>query len=202
MAGSDALLPLLSAAVAGFLSGSIPYGLILTRLVGAGDIRAMGSGNIGATNVLRTGHKGVALATLLLDAAKGAVVVVLADHFIGHDAALAAAAAAVIGHMFPPWLAFHGGKGVATTFGVLLALDWRAGLCALATWGLVALVARISSLSAIVAVAAAPLFAWAFAGGRAAIVLALIGAAVLWAHRGNIGRLVDGTEPRIGSKSG
>jgi glycerol-3-phosphate acyltransferase PlsY len=192
--------PLAAAALIGFLSGSVPYGLILTQMSGGGDIRATGSGNIGATNVLRTGRKGIALATLLLDGAKGAVVVLLGLHFLGLNAALAAGAGAVAGHMFPPWLGFRGGKGVATTFGVLLALDWQAGLAGLITWAAMAALARISSLSAIIAMAACPLYAWGLIGPNAALVMAGIAAAVIWAHRENIRRLLAGTEPRIGKR--
>ncbi len=192
--------PLAAAALIGFLSGSVPYGLILTQMSGGGDIRATGSGNIGATNVLRTGRKGIALATLLLDGAKGAVVVLLGLHFLGPNAALAAGAGAVAGHMFPPWLGFRGGKGVATTFGVLLALDWMAGLAALVTWAAVAALVRISSLSAIIAMAACPLYAWWLLGHQAGLVMGVIAAAVIWAHRENLRRLLAGTEPRIGSR--
>jgi len=192
--------PLAAAALIGFLSGSVPYGLILTQMSGGGDIRATGSGNIGATNVLRTGRKGIALATLLLDGAKGAVVVLLGLHFLGPNAALAAGAGAVAGHMFPPWLGFRGGKGVATTFGVLLALDWMAGLAALVTWATVAALARISSLSAIIAMAACPLYAWWLIDRPAGLVMGAIAAAVIWAHRENLGRLLAGTEPRIGKR--
>jgi glycerol-3-phosphate acyltransferase PlsY len=192
--------PLAAAALIGFLSGSVPFGLILTQMSGGGDIRATGSGNIGATNVLRTGRKGIALATLLLDGAKGAVVVLLSLHFLDLDAALAAGVGAVAGHMFPPWLGFRGGKGVATTFGVLLALDWIAGLAALVTWAAMAALARKSSLAAITAMIVCPVGAWLTLGQTAGLVMGAVAAAVILAHHENIRRLLTGTEPRIGKR--
>ena len=148
--------PFYAAALIGYLIGSIPFGLVLTKMAGFGDVRKIGSGNIGATNVLRTGNKGLALATLLLDGGKGAVVVILANIFFTQDYAVLAGSGAFIGHLFPIWLKFKGGKGVATFIGVMLALSWPAGLAVALTWLLTALVFRMSSLSALVAAALAP----------------------------------------------
>jgi glycerol-3-phosphate acyltransferase PlsY len=198
MTGVPAML--LGGLVLGYLLGSIPFGLLLTRIAGLGDLRAIGSGNIGATNVLRTGRKGLAAATLVLDALKGTAAVLVAGRFIGPEAALAAALGAFLGHTFPVWLAFRGGKGVATYIGVLLALDWRAGLAFAAIWLVVAFASRYSSLAALVASAAAPLVVWALDGGEMALLLALL-AVILWLkHRPNIARLIEGTEGRIGQK--
>ena len=184
----------------GYLLGSIPFGLLLTRMSGLGDIRAIGSGNIGATNVLRTGRKGLAAATLLLDALKGTVAVVLAGRFLGQDAALAAAVGAFLGHTFPVWLGFRGGKGVATFIGCLVALDWRAALAFAAAWLAMAFATRYSSASALVAALVAPAAAWWLGDAKTAGVL-LVLAAILWAkHRANISRLLAGTEGRIGQK--
>lgn len=188
--------------VAGYLLGSIPFGILLTRLFGAGDLRQIGSGNIGATNVLRTGHKGLAAATLLLDGAKGAVAVVLARHFVpemGDHAAIIAGAAAMIGHCYPIWLKFRGGKGVATLLGLSLALAWPIGLAFAIVWIATVAISRISSLGGILAAIAAPVAAallgnMIFTAGLAG--LALI---VLRRHRENIVRLRAGTEPRVGA---
>ncbi|WP_294251685.1 glycerol-3-phosphate 1-O-acyltransferase PlsY [uncultured Sphingomonas sp.] len=185
----------------GYLLGSIPFGVLLTRAAGAGDLRQIGSGNIGATNVLRTGRKGLAAATLLLDMAKGAVAVLLAAAFLPGSAALAATAA-FIGHCYPVWLKFRGGKGVATLMGVVLALYWPSGLVYAAVWlGLLATV-RISSVSGMAAAISAPVSAAFF--GRLDLVLMLLALAliVLWKHRENIDRLLSGAEPRVGSKRG
>ncbi|MET3711382.1 glycerol-3-phosphate acyltransferase PlsY [Sphingomonas trueperi] len=185
----------------GYLLGSIPFGVLLTRAAGAGDLRQIGSGNIGATNVLRTGRKGLAAATLLLDMAKGAVAVLLAAAFLPGTAALAATAA-FIGHCYPVWLKFRGGKGVATLMGVVLALYWPSGLVYAAVWlGLLATV-RISSVSGMAAAVSAPVSAAFF--GRLDLVLMLLALAliVLWKHRENIDRLLSGAEPRVGSKRG
>ncbi len=187
---------LLLALVGGYLLGSIPFGLVLTRLAGYGDIRKIGSGNIGATNVLRTGNKPLALAVLLLDSGKGAIAVLLAAAF-GDDAALAAGLGAVLGHLFPVWLGFKGGKGVATTFGTLLALAWPVGLIACSVWLLVALIFRMSSAAALTAIAAAPIAAY-FLEGETLTVIALLFAALVWIkHAANIGRLLHGTEPKL-----
>ena len=188
-----AYLAILAAA---YVLGSIPFGLLLTRSAGLGDIRKIGSGNIGATNVLRTGRKGLAAATLLLDGAKGALAVLVARHW-GEEAAALAGCGALIGHLFPVWLGFKGGKGVATSLGVLLALDWRIGLVACASWLIVALVFRYSSLAALVALALSPVFAW-FLSGRSLAVVALFIAALVWIrHHENIRRLLRGEESRI-----
>ena len=182
-----------------YLLGSIPFGVLITRALGLGDLRAIGSGNIGATNVLRTGNRGAAAATLILDAAKGAVAVLLARAFAGETAAMLAGLAAFLGHLFPVWLGFRGGKGVATFLGITLALSWPAGLAACATWLATALLFRYSSLAALVAAAATP--AWlAVLGRRDAIWLGLALAALVFVrHHANIRRLLAGTEPKIGA---
>jgi glycerol-3-phosphate acyltransferase PlsY len=187
-------------AVAGYLLGSIPFGLILTELAGLGDVRKIGSGNIGATNVLRTGNKALALATLLLDAGKGAAAVVAARLLFGPEAAIIAAAAALLGHMFPAWLRFRGGKGVATGLGALLAIAWPVGLIACAVWLLAALLFRYSSLAALLALAAAPTAAW-FLADRQIAGLALFLAVLVWLrHHENIRRLLKGEESKIGKR--
>lgn len=187
----------------GYLLGSIPFGIILTRLFGAGDLRQIGSGNIGATNVLRTGRKELAAATLILDGAKGAAAVLLARHFmpeLGQDGAMIAGAAAMVGHCYPVWLKFRGGKGVATLLGLSFALAWPIGLVFAAAWLGTVLLARISSLGGIVGAVSAPVAALGFGYPVYAIGLAGLAAIVLWRHRENIARLRAGTEPRIGSK--
>lgn len=192
--------PATLALVAGlaYLLGSIPFGVLITRALGLGDLRAIGSGNIGATNVLRTGNKGAAAATLVLDAAKGGVAVLVARALTAEDGAQLAALASFLGHLFPIWLGFRGGKGVATHLGTLLALAWPAGLLACGVWLVVAGVARYSSLAALMAVAAAPALAWVTGYGQGAALLVALGALVWWRHRANIARLAAGTEPRIG----
>jgi glycerol-3-phosphate acyltransferase PlsY len=193
-------LMLLAGLALGYLLGSIPFGLILTRMAGLGDIRAIGSGNIGATNVLRTGRKGLAAATVLLDALKGTAAVLLAARLLGPEPALTAALGAFLGHTFPVWLGFRGGKGVATYIGVLIALDWRAALVFALVWLGMAAGSRYSSLSALVASAATPLALWWFGRGDAALLIALL-TVILWLkHRPNIARLLAGTEGRIGQK--
>jgi acyl phosphate:glycerol-3-phosphate acyltransferase len=190
----------LALTLAAYLLGSIPFGVLIARALGLGDLRAIGSGNIGATNVLRTGHRGAAAATLLLDAAKGAVAVLAARALAGETAAMLAGLAAFLGHLFPVWLNFRGGKGVATFLGVTLALSWPAGLAACATWLATALVTRYSSLAALVAAAATPVWL-ALAGGRDAVWLGLALAALVFVrHHANIRRLLAGTEPRIGKR--
>ncbi len=192
-------------AIAGFayLLGSIPFGLVLTRLAGLGDIRKIGSGNIGATNVLRTGNKWLALAVLLLDSGKGAAAVLLCHLFGGRNSEMlvlegsAAAIGAVLGHLFPIWLHFKGGKGVATTLGIVLALAWPVGLIACATWLLVALTFRISSLAALSAMLAAPIGAYLLHRIELSFPILLIAALVWWKHSPNIRRLLAGTEPHI-----
>jgi glycerol-3-phosphate acyltransferase PlsY len=185
----------------GYLLGSIPFGLILTALSGGGDIRSIGSGNIGATNVLRTGKKGVAAATLLLDAGKGALAVWLAQRFGGEMAPLLAGAGAFAGHVHPVWLKFRGGKGVATLLGVSTALDPWAGLGFAVAWLGVALISRISSLGGMVGGFAAAAVLAALGDARAGLVVAALALWVLWTHRENIVRLKAGTEPRIGRKA-
>lgn len=188
-------------AVLAYLLGSIPFGVLITRALGLGDLRGIGSGNIGATNVLRTGNKGAAAATLLLDGAKGAVAVLLARHFAGETAALVAGLFAFLGHLFPIWLRFRGGKGVATFLGVTLALAPLAGLLACATWLAVAFLFRFSSLAALVAAAASVLWLALF-GPSGAVWLGLAMAVLVFVrHHANISRLLAGTEPRIGRKS-
>jgi acyl phosphate:glycerol-3-phosphate acyltransferase len=191
--------PYYTGAMAGYFLGSIPFGLLLTLAAGLGDIRRIGSGNIGATNVLRTGRKGLAAATLLLDGGKGAAAVLIARHW-GPDMAILAGVGALIGHLFPVWLRFKGGKGVATGLGVLLALDWRIGLIACLVWIVVALLLRYSSLAALLAFAAAPLAAWLISTRQLAAV-ALVLAVLVWLrHHQNIRRLLGGQEPRIGRR--
>ena len=184
-------------AVVGYLLGSIPFGLLLTRLAGKGDIRSIGSGNIGATNVLRTGSKGLAGLTLLLDGGKGAVAALVMGHW-GADYALLAGLFAVVGHDFPIWLKFQGGKGVATTIGVLLALAWPVGLIACGVWLATALVLRISSLAALVALATSPFLMVWLADGSRAVIAALLALLAFARHHANIRRLIKGEEPKIG----
>lgn len=192
------ILPLLLAIVLGYLCGSVPFGLILTRAAGLGDIRTIGSGNIGATNVLRTGNKKVAAATLVLDALKAVLPILVARHFWGEDAARVAALGAFLGHCFPAWLGFKGGKGVAVMIGSLLALSWPVGLIFCAVWLLIAFTRKVSSLSALTAAATAPIFAFVFNGERLALVVAALALLLFFQHRENIARLLKGTEPTIG----
>ncbi|NWG47525.1 MAG: glycerol-3-phosphate 1-O-acyltransferase PlsY [Alphaproteobacteria bacterium] len=198
MAGGPAGLAL--ALALGYLLGSIPFGLLFTRAAGLGDIRKIGSGNIGATNVLRTGRKGLAAATLLADALKG-IAAVLLGGLIAPEGALAGAAGAFLGHVFPVWLGFRGGKGIAVFLGVTGALAWPAGLIACALWAGTARLTRISSLSALVMAALTPLATLVFGTGEEALTLAGLAILAYWAHRANIARLLAGTEPRIGEKS-
>jgi glycerol-3-phosphate acyltransferase PlsY len=194
------------ALIAGYLLGSIPFGLLLTRLAGSGDIRNIGSGNIGATNVLRTGRKGLAAATLLGDMLKGTVAVLLLNWFshlfglTGPDFGLMAGLGAVLGHVFPVWLGFKGGKGVATYIGVLIAVSWPVAIAFGVIWGLVAASTRYSSLAGLLASAATPALLWLLAAVNAAIVFVVLTALVWFMHRGNISRLLAGTESKIGSK--
>ena len=198
----DLALPVaLGLLAGGYLLGSIPFGLVVTRLGGAGDIRQVGSGNIGATNVLRTGRKDLALLTLLGDGGKGIVAVLLARHFFGETAAALAGGAAFLGHLFPVWLGFKGGKGVATFFGVMLTAAWPVGVMAAITWLAVAALMRLSSLAALTAVALAPLFALATDQATPMVVLAgFMAVLVFIRHKDNIARLRTGTEPKIGAK--
>jgi glycerol-3-phosphate acyltransferase PlsY len=192
-------MSLLLAAILGYLLGSVPYGLLLTKAAGLGDIRAIGSGNIGATNVLRTGNKALAAATLALDVLKGAAALLLARWLWGEDAALVAGVAAMAGHAFPAWLGFQGGKGVATGAGVMLAAQPWLGLVALAVWGAVFAATRISSAAALVACAAAPVAALLFGDLRLALFALGLAALITWRHKANIQRLLAGTEPRFGA---
>jgi glycerol-3-phosphate acyltransferase PlsY len=187
----------------GYFLGSIPFGLLLTKAAGLGDIRAIGSGNIGATNVLRTGRKGLAAATLVLDALKGALAVVLAQLFFPAEplAAMVAGVAAFLGHCFPIWLKFKGGKGVATFIGILLALCWPVALSFGVIWLLAAKLYRYSSLAALLAALATPLFGFTASGVGLALATALMTALIFWRHSANIARLYQGIEPKIGQKS-
>ncbi len=196
------ILPIVYAAVLGYLFGSIPFGLLLTRAAGLGDIRQIGSGNIGATNVLRTGNKKVAAATLVLDALKAVVPILIARHFWGEDAARVAALGAFLGHCFPVWLNFKGGKGVAVMIGSLLALNWPVAVIFCAVWLLIAFTRKLSSLAALTASATAPIFALVLGSERLAIVIAGLALLLFFQHRENIARLLKGTEPKIGSKAG
>ncbi|MEP2716220.1 glycerol-3-phosphate 1-O-acyltransferase PlsY [Pseudophaeobacter sp.] len=187
-------------AVIGYLLGSIPFGLVLTRVMGLGNLREIGSGNIGTTNVLRTGSKAAAAATLILDGGKGAAAVLLARFLAGEDAAQLAGLTAFLGHCFPVWLKFQGGKGVATFLGLMLALAWPVGIACCLTWVATAAIGRISSLSALVAALAAPLWAYLLNAPATIALAILLGAIVFWRHSANISRLLAGTEPRIGQK--
>jgi len=189
------------AAVIAYLLGSIPFGLLLTRIAGLGDIRSIGSGNIGATNVLRTGNKGLALATLLLDGLKGAAAVWLGGFVISPEGQLVCGVAVVLGHVFPIWLGFRGGKGVATGLGVLIAANPLAGIGCCAVWAVMAKLAKMSSAAALSAFLAAPLLFWAITGSQDLILLAAIVAALVFIrHHENIRRLLAGSEPKIGQK--
>jgi acyl phosphate:glycerol-3-phosphate acyltransferase len=196
--GPEAFLPV--AFIIGYLFGSIPFGLILTRFAGTADLRSIGSGNIGATNVLRTGRKGLAAATLLLDMLKGTAAVVIAGYFGGPNSAMLAGLGAFLGHLFPVWLNFRGGKGVAVYIGVLLGLFWPAAVVFCLIWLAVALSFRYSSLSALVASFATPLFLWWFGHLALASLFAVLTVLLFYMHRENIKRLQAGTEGRIGQK--
>jgi glycerol-3-phosphate acyltransferase PlsY len=188
--------------VVGYLLGSIPFGLIFTQLAGTQDIRAIGSGSIGATNVLRTGRKGLAAATLLADLLKGAVAVLLMSWWFGHDAGLIAGAAAFFGHLFPVWLKFKGGKGIATGFGVLLAVSWKAALAAGVIWIAIAAATRYSSLASLIASVAAPVILYFIGTPPEALTFLVLAIATFIVHRPNIARLLQGTESKIGQKAG
>jgi acyl phosphate:glycerol-3-phosphate acyltransferase len=192
---------LLLTAVLGYLLGSIPFGILVTRLMGLGDLRQIGSGNIGATNVLRTGNKRAALATLLLDGGKGAVAVLLARWLVGgEDAAQVAGLAAFLGHLYPVWLGFKGGKGVATFLGLFLALDWQVGGALCLTWLVTALLARVSSIAALVAAASTGLWILWLTDGRLLVLSMILTVLVYVRHSENLKRIKAGTEPRIGQK--
>jgi acyl phosphate:glycerol-3-phosphate acyltransferase len=181
----------------GYLCGSVLFGILLTRLAGAPDLRSVGSGNIGATNVLRTGRKGLAVATLIGDMLKGTAAVLVAGDLFGQTFALVAASGAFLGHLFPVWLRFRGGKGVATYIGLLLGLVWPGALVFGAIWLAVAAASRYSSLAALIASAATPAFLWWLSGARVAVVFALLSMLLWIMHRGNIARLASGTEGKI-----
>ena len=185
----------------GYFLGSIPFGLLITRAAGGPDIRSIGSGNIGATNVLRTGRKGLAAATLVCDALKGTAAVLLAMHFATPEAALAAALGAFLGHLFPVWLKFKGGKGVAVYIGLLIGLYWPAALIFCGIWLVVAFVSRYSSLAALTASALTPLALWLLGQPPIALLFLLLSALLWLMHRANIGRLLNGSEGKIGAKS-
>jgi len=197
---TSAPLLLAPVAVLAYLLGSVPFGLVITRALGLGDLRKIGSGNIGATNVLRTGNKPAALATLLLDAGKGGIAVLLARALVGPDAAQMAALFSFLGHLYPVWLGFRGGKGVATFLGTLLALAWPAGLAVCATWALTAALSRISSLSALVAAALSPVWLALLGYPQMSVLAIALAAMVFQRHAANFARLRAGTEPRIGKK--
>ncbi len=194
---TDDLLPY-ALCLLGYLLGSIPFGLLLTRAAGLGDIRGIGSGNIGATNVLRTGRKNLAALTLLLDALKGAAAVVVAWRLDARDTALLAGLAAVLGHLFPLWLHFKGGKGVATGFAVLAAASWPIGLAACVVWLIIAAITRLSSLASLTAFAAAPVFAIILRDFSVVKLAFTIAVLIFVRHQANIRRLIAGSEPRIG----
>ena len=191
---------LLAWAALGYLLGSVPFGMVITRAMNLGNLREIGSGNIGATNVLRTGNKGAALATLLLDGAKGAVAVLIARLLAGEDAAQVAGLAAFIGHCWPVWLGFRGGKGVATFLGLMLALAWPVGLACCATWAAAFAIFRISSVGALAAAASSPLWVLILGPWRIFVLVLLLTALVYLRHSANISRLRAGTEPRVGQK--
>jgi glycerol-3-phosphate acyltransferase PlsY len=202
LAGWQSEAPHALAALAfGYLLGSIPFGLIFSWLAGAGDVRKIGSGNIGATNVLRTGKKWAAAATLIFDAGKGAAAVFIARRYGPELAVIAAALGAFLGHVFPIWLKFRGGKGVATFLGVTLALSWPVGLFAAATWAAAAAIWRISSLSALIAALATPLYFALLGKGVYALIALVLALLIVLTHRENISRLLKGREPRIGDRA-
>jgi len=186
--------------ITGYLLGSIPFGLLIAKLSGQGDIRNIGSGNIGATNVLRTGRKDLAFVTLLFDAGKAALAFFIINYFIGHPFGIYAGAMALIGHCFPVWLGFKGGKGVATYLGYLLAAAWPLGLIACGTWLAAAVLFRMSSLAALIAALAAPIAAYAMGHQTLAVVAALLTVVIYIRHRANISRILKGEEPKIGKK--
>ena len=194
----SALLPV--AFILGYLLGSIPFGLILTRLAGTQDIRTIGSGNIGATTVLRTGRRGLAAATLICDMLKGTVAVIIAGYYGGPDAAMLAALGAFLGHLFPVWLKFRGGKGVAVYIGVLIGLFWPAAIVFCVIWLSTAAASRYSSLAALVASFVTPIFLWWFGHLALAALFAVLTLLLFYMHRENIWRLQAGTEGRIGAK--
>jgi acyl phosphate:glycerol-3-phosphate acyltransferase len=188
-----------ASAIFGYLLGSVPFGLLFSWAAGAGDVRKIGSGNIGATNVLRTGKRWAAAATLLCDGGKGALAILIAQYFQGSEAAMFAGLGAFLGHLFPLWLGFRGGKGMATFLGMTLALDWRVGLAAMATWLVVAIISRMSSLSTLVAAALAPLYMALLHHPNYAMLELVLVLLIFAMHRENIQRILSGSEPRIGA---
>ena len=198
----SAIHPVLTGLALGYLLGSIPFGLFFTWISGAGDVRSIGSGNIGATNVLRTGKKWAAAATLLCDGAKGAAAVLLARHYLAPGAEVFAGLGAVLGHLFPVWLGFKGGKGVATFLGICLALYWPVGVLVAATWFGAALIWRISSLSALIAIALSSAYFLLFHRESYAALALVLSVQITFMHRDNVRRLLRGEEPRIGAGSG
>lgn len=195
-------MPELLAAILGYLLGSIPFGLLITRAAGLGDVRAIGSHSIGATNVLRTGRRELAALTLLLDAGKGVAAVLAARYLFGEQAALVAGLAALVGHLFPVWLGFRGGKGIATYIGVLAGLNWIVAILFCVTWLIVAVARRYSSLASLTAAAASPVFAWIWSGPTLAALCAALTVLVYYKHWANILRLMEGTETKIGQRGG
>jgi acyl phosphate:glycerol-3-phosphate acyltransferase len=198
---TDPILLLLTAALA-YLLGSVPFGIVITRLLGLGDLRQIGSGNIGATNVLRTGSKGAALATLLLDAAKGGVAVLIARLALGEDAAQVAALASFLGHLFPVWLGFRGGKGMATFIGTVLVLDWQVGLAVCGTWVVVAALTRTSSVATLMAAASTSGWLFVFNEGRMLLLVMALTLLIYLRHSENLKRIKAGVEPKIALKRG
>ncbi len=191
---------ILMALVGGYFLGSIPFGLLIAKLAGHGDIRDIGSGNIGATNVLRTGRKELAILTLILDAGKAGAAALIAAHFFGPIPSLVAGGAALVGHCYPVWLKFKGGKGVATYFGAILAVSWPVALIAAGVWLASALTTRIVSLSGILTSLIVPIAAYFMGHKNIAILCAVLGAVIILRHRENIGRILAGKEPKIGGK--
>jgi len=198
---TDPTLLILTAVLA-YLLGSVPFGIVITRAMGLGDLRQIGSGNIGATNVLRTGNQRAALATLILDAAKGGVAVLIARWLMAEDAGQVAGLAAFLGHLFPVWLKFKGGKGVATFLGILLALSWQVGLAVCATWAIAAAVTRTSSIAALIAAATTAMWMIYFNDGHFLLLMLILTLLIYVRHSENLKRIKAGTEPRIGRKTG
>ena len=198
---TDPILLILTAVLA-YLLGSVPFGIVITRAMGLGDLRQVGSGNIGATNVLRTGNKRAALATLFLDAAKGGVAVLIARWLLAEDAGQVAGLAAFLGHLFPVWLRFKGGKGVATFLGILLALSWQVGLAVCATWAVSAAITRTSSIAALIAAATTAVWMITFNDGHFLLLALILTLLIYVRHAENLKRIKAGTEPRISLKTG
>ena len=193
-------ISIIIALIGGYLLGSIPFGLLIAKSAGQGDIRDIGSGNIGATNVLRTGRKDLAALTLLLDAGKAGIAALIINYILGFPYGLFAGAAALLGHCFPIWLGFKGGKGVATFFGCLLATAWPVGLAGMAVWLATAFIFKMSSLAALVAAATAPIIAYLIGYKEVALMAAFLAVLIYIRHKANIGRILSGTESKIGQK--